>query len=84
MASFVVSEDVLARIHRDQVAMLVLVGELETLAREHDPKTANLIDKLATTLRGQMGLLAAVLDAVDADDTSGPVELRPRQRNQTE
>jgi isochorismate synthase EntC len=74
-----VSPEVLARVHSEQLRLMVLMGEIEREAGVHgNEPLAMRVATLAESLRMHMGLVDAILDALTPDaQRSAP---RPRRR----
>lgn len=65
----IVSPEVLARLQSEQLKMLVLLSELQRVARSRkDDRLDQVVGPLVDALRSHMGLVDGVLDALLPED----------------
>jgi len=61
----IVSPEVIARLQSEQLRILVLLAELQRVARaRHDERLDQVVGPLVESLRSHMGLVDGVLDAL--------------------
>jgi hypothetical protein len=61
----IVSPEVIARLQSEQLRILVLLAELQRVARaRHDERLEQVVGPLVESLRSHMGLVDGVLDAL--------------------
>ncbi len=61
----IVSAEVIARLQTEQLRVLVLLSELQRVAKaRHDPRLDQIVAPLVESLRSHMGLVDGVLDAL--------------------
>ncbi len=66
-----VSPEVVARVHSEQLRVLMLLSDLQRHARSrHDERLLELVDALVAGLRCHMGLVDGVLDALTPDEVA--------------
>ncbi|MEQ9320880.1 MAG: hypothetical protein RIF41_17090 [Polyangiaceae bacterium] len=69
----IVSREVAAQVQREQVRMLVLLGELQRALR-NQPQLDDLADQLRKTMTRHVHLVDGVLDAITDDDHLPPLD----------
>jgi len=68
----IVSPDVIARLQTEQLRILVLLSELQRVAKaRHDERLDQVVGPLVESLRSHMGLVDGVLDALVPDGEAG-------------